>query len=154
MRTYVAEFENVAVTAAQDFFEIGPASGTPIKLLELGLFQHSDTGDAEEEFLRVKVIRGHTTSGSGGSTQTPVPLDGNDAAAGETSVELNNTTEASAGTAVDLWSGSFNTRVGLEKIWTPETYPRVENAEFLCVRLMAAPSDSLSMSGYVYFAEI
>lgn len=153
MRTYAVEFEGVAVTAAQDFFELLPATQRPIRLLELGLFQYSDLADAQEEILRVQVIRGHTTSGSGGTTQTPTPLDSNDVASGVTA-ELNNTTIASAGTAVDLWSAAFNIRVGLEKIWTPEVRPRCANANLLVVRLMAAPTDSLSMSGYVYFEEV
>lgn len=153
MRMYVAEFENVGVTASQDFFEIGPAANRPVYLHEMGLFQSSDVGDAAEELLRVKVIRGHTTSGAGGTTSTPAPMDANDAASGVTSVEVNNTTVASAGTAVDLWAGTFNVRVGLEKIWTPETRPRVQNALLLVVRLMAAPADSLTMNGYIYFSE-
>lgn len=154
MRTYAVEFENVAVTAAQDFFELGPGAQRPIRLLELGLSQSSDVGDAAEELLRVKVIRGHTTSGSGGTTQTPTPIDSNDAASAETSAEVNNTTIASVGTPVDLWSAAFNIRVGLEKIWVPEVAPRVQSANFLVVRLMAAPADELTMSGYVYFAEV
>lgn len=153
-RMYVAEFENVAVTAAQDFFELAPAANRPIKIHAVFLANITDVGDAEEEMLRVKVIRGHTTTGSGGTTQTPTALDQNDAASGVTSAELNNTTIASAGTPVDLHSESFNIRTGWQWIPTPEMRPRCQNAELIVVRLMAAPTDSVTMSGTVYFEEV
>lgn len=154
MRVYTVSFENVAVTAAQDFFEITPAANHPIVLVGITIDQFSDLGDAQEEALRFKVIRGHTTSGSGGSAATPRPLDPGDAAASFTA-EVNNTTIASAGTTVDLHAGSFNIRTGLMLWWPPESTP-VANAgqTTIVVRLMAAPADSLSMSGTLYVAEL
>ena len=152
-RIYTAEFQNVAVTAQQDFFEINPASNKPIELHEFGLFQTSDVGDAAEEMLSCKVIRGHTTSGSGGTTQTAAPRKTAQTAVGAT-CELNNTTIASAGTAVDLLSFSFNVRVGYEKIWTPETRPGTINGTLLVIRLLTTPADSLTMDGYFTFEEL
>jgi hypothetical protein len=113
MRVYTVSFENVAVTAAQDFFEVSPADDHPVVLLGLNIDQFSDVGDAAEEILRYKIIRGHATSGSGGSAATPRPQDPGDAAA-SFAAEVNNTTIASAGTAVDLHAGAFNIRSGLE----------------------------------------
>lgn len=153
-RLYAVEFENVAVTAAQDFFELIPAANRPIRLHGVFLSQSSDVGDAEEELLRIKIIRGHTTSGSGGSTQTPTPLDTNDAASGIASAEVNNTTIASAGTPVDLHSETFNVRTGWQYVPTPEMRPRCQNAQALVVRLMGAPADSLTMSGTLIFEEL
>ena len=154
-RRYAVTFENVAVTAAQDFFELTPADDKPVRLLGLMLSQSSDVGDAAEEILRLKVIRGHATSGSGGSSATPVPLSPADTAAGA-SAEINNTTIASTGTAVDLLADTFNIRSGYTFWWTPETAPMCSEANGvrLAVRLMAAPADSLSMSGTLYFEEM
>jgi len=153
-RVYTVSFENVAVTAAQDFFEISPADDHPVVLLGMTIDQFSDHGDTEEEFLRYKVIRGHATSGSGGSAPTPRPLDPGDAAAGF-AAEVNNTTIASAGTAVDLVSGAFNIRSGLAVFWPPELTPVANQGNTtIVVRLMAAPSDSLTMSGTLYIAEL
>lgn len=153
-RMYTVEFENVAVTAAQDFFAIEPADDNPVAIHAVYLSQSTDAGDSEEEFLRFKIIRGNTTSGSGGTAPTPRPLNPNDGAAGFTA-EVNNTTEASAGTEHDLHSGHFNIRVGLELIFTPEMRPRTSEADgFLVVRLMAAPTDSLTMSGTLYVEEL
>lgn len=88
-RVYSVNFENVAVTAAQDFFEISPADDKPVKLLGLFLSQSTELGDAAEEMLRVQVIRGHGTGGSGGSTATAVAVDSGEVAAGF-AAEVNN----------------------------------------------------------------
>jgi hypothetical protein len=153
-RVYTVEFENVAVTAAQDFFEISPADDHPVALLGVMIDQHSDVGDAAEEMLRYRIIRGHTSSGSGGSAATPRPLDPGDAAA-SFSAEVNNTTIASAGTAVNLHSGAFNIRGGLALFWPPEMVPMANQGNTtIVVRLLANPTDSLSMSGTLYVAEL
>lgn len=154
MRMYSVSFENVAVTAAQDFFEISPADDHPVVIAGLTIDQFSDLGDAQEEALRYKIIRGHATSGSGGSAATARPMDPGDAAAGF-AAEVNNTTIASAGTAVDLQAGSFNIRSGLAIWFPPECMPVANQGNgTIVVRLMAAPADSLSMSGTLYVAEL
>lgn len=153
-RMYATSFENVAVTAAQDFFEIVPADDKPCILHAVFLSQSTDVGDAEEEMLRIKVIRGHATSGSGGGTANEIQLNPNDAAAAYTG-EINNTTIASTGTPVDLHAEAFNVRTGWQMIWTPEMRPVVTQTQSrMVVRLMAAPTDSLTMSGVMYVEEV
>lgn|SRR5262252_7520675 len=153
-RLYSVEFENVTVTASQDFFEISPADDKPCRIVGLFLSQNSDKGDAEEEFMRWRVIRGHATSGSGGSAATPRPINPTDVAA-SFAAEVNNTTIASAGTAVNLHSDAFNIRSGLG-LWIPENcwWECSQGAGvIIVVRLMAAPADALSMSGTLYVRE-
>ncbi len=152
-RVYTVEFENVSVTAAQDFFELDPATDKPIQIIGWQFTQFSDVGDAAEEILRVKIIRGHTTSGSGGSAATPAPVKFYDTAAG-CAAEVNNTTIASAGTAVDLYSGGFNIRVG-ESVFLPEEYRFSCTATqgVIVFRLMAAPADAITLSGTLWFSE-
>lgn len=153
-RMYTVEFENVAVTAAQDFFEIVPADDKPCAIHAIHLSQSTEVGDSAEEMLRVKIIRGHTTSGSGGSTSTAAPLDPSDTAAGFT-CEVNNTTIASVGTTADLHSESFNVRAGWVYIPTPECRPKVSQGNTsLVVRLLAAPADSVTMNGTMYVEEL
>lgn len=150
---YTVQFENVSVTAAQDFFEITPADDRGCVIHAIFLSQSSDVGDSEEEMLRCSIIRGHTTGGSGGSAGTAEPLDGRSAAAGFAS-EVNNTTIASLGTTDTLHSESFNIRSGLQLIFTPEMRPKVDQGQTtLVVRLLAAPADALSMSGTIYVEE-
>jgi hypothetical protein len=153
-RVYSIQFENVAVTAAQDFFEVSPADDKPVKLLGLFLSQSSEIGDAQEEMMRIQVIRGYTSSGSGGSAGTAVPVDRNAAAAG-LACEVNNTTVANTGTAVVIHSESFNERTGLAMWWTPETAPITSQGDTtIVVRLMAAPADSVTMNGTLYVEEL
>jgi hypothetical protein len=154
-RIYTVSFENVAVTAAQDFFEVDPADDKPVAIHGILLYQYSDLADAAEEILRVQIIRGHATSGSGGSTATPTPMNPNDTAAGDTTVEINNTTIASTGTAVVCYTHYFNTRQGLEIWYPPEARPQASEANTtIVVRLLAAPTDSLSMGGTLIYEEL
>lgn len=152
-RFYSVVFENTAVTAAVDFFELTPADDKPIAIYGLFLGQTSDVGDAQDEILRYQIIRGQATSGSGGSTPTPRPLNRSDSAAGFTAEALN-TTPASAGTAITLHTGEWNVRVG-ENLWLPQGswWSASQTDTTLVIRLAAAPADSLTMSGTVYVAE-
>lgn len=166
-RYYSAAFENVAVTAAQDFFEVLPGVSKPVRIAGLMLGQFSDLADAAEEILRVTIFRvtgvsASATSGSGGTTPTIYTIDGSGAAAGCV-VEANNTTVAVLGTGGALQrilSYPFNIRTGLELFLPPELRPQVSRttdatplSQFLVVRLEAAPTDSLSMSGTIFLEE-
>lgn len=152
-RMYTVQFENVAVTAAQDFFELTPADDKPLIIHAIYLSQSTEVGDAAEEMMRIQIIRGHTTSGSGGSAPTPVALDPAGAAAGFTA-EVNNTTIASVGTTVVCHSETFNERTGWVYLPTPEMRPKVSQANTtIVVRLLAAPADSVTMAGTVYVEE-
>jgi hypothetical protein len=155
-RIYSANFENVAVTAAQDFFEILPADDKPVRILEIHVTQYSDVGDAASESLRFRCRRlpATVTSGSGGSSVTPTPLDAADTAFGGT-CEANNTTQATtSGTGVVLHAETLNIAVGVHQVWPPGYQPLLRQGEAFVAELLAAPADSLSMSGTVLFEEI
>lgn len=154
-RIYTAGFENVAVTVAQDFFEIAPAANKPVRLKALIIGQHSDMGDAAEEGLRAAIIRvpATVTGGSGGSTPALRKVRPTDQDAGVV-VEANNTSQATtSGTLEYLALLSVNNRIGLELWFPPELQFEVINGTVLVVRLMAAPADSLSMSGTCWLEE-
>jgi hypothetical protein len=153
-RLYAVSFTAVAVTAAQDLFEIAPADDKPVYLHALYLAQTTELGDAAEEVLRVSVIRGHATSGSAGSTATARPMQPSDTAFGGVA-EVNNTTIASTGTAVELHVDGWNVRVPYQLVWTPETRPFCTQAQTtIVVRLMAAPADSVTVSGTLLVEEL
>lgn len=153
-RIYTVSFSKVATTAATDVFELTPADDKSIEVIGLFLSQSSDFGDAQAEIIPYKVIRGHTTSGSGGSAPTPRPLDRNGPAAGFTA-EANNTTAAKEGTTVDLHCSSFNVAVG-EALWLPEGcgWHCSQGDTTLVVRLATAPADSIELSGTIYVKEL
>lgn len=155
-RLYMVPFENVAVAAAQDFFEISPADDKPVAIHGWTLSNvggTADAGDAQEEFLRLSIVRGHTTSGSGGTTPTISPAVFNDAAAGF-AAEANNTTIAST-SGTTIWADGMNIRIGHSYFFTPETRPTASQANTTIVlRLVAAPADSVNMSGTLYVEEL
>lgn len=153
-RSYAITFENVAVAAAQDLFEVNPAADRPVEIVACYLSQSTELSDAAEEQLRLSIVRGHSTSGSGGTAATPVPLSPLDVAAGATA-EVNNTTIASAGTAVTLHAETFNVRAGWVYVPDAESRPTASDTQgTLVVRLLAAPADSVTMGGTLIIREL
>lgn len=152
-RIYCAQFNGVAVTAQQDLFEINAASTKVVELLEFGLFQSTEVGDAQEEGLSLLAKSGATSSGSGGSTPTAIPrMLGDSAYAG--TVEANNTTPASGGTIVTHEAWAWNVRGPFQKLWTPETTIIIPPSGRLVLSLLTTPGDSITMNGYAIFREI
>lgn len=152
-RVYTVAFTATAVTASVDLFELSPADDKPLKLLALYLGQTTEVGDTAEEQLELRIIRGHTTSGSGGSSATPAPLNPADTAAGF-AAEVLNTTVASAGTGVTLLADTWNVRAGYCLIFTPEMQPMASQANTtIAVRLISAPADSITITGTLFVEE-
>jgi hypothetical protein len=149
-RVYAAAFEEVAVTVAQDLFEVvAPADGAVI-IHSVTITQSSDAGDAQAEMLPILIHRG-TATGSGGSSVTASPLALGDAAFGGT-VEANNTTQSVEGTF--LHAEAFNVQIGFYYLPPPEDRPVVSPSALFIVELQAAPADSLTMNGTVVFEEV
>lgn len=152
-RAYAVTFNAVAITAAQDLFEISPADDKPVRILGMVLGQYTDFGDAQAEQLGLSIIRGYTASGSGGTAPTPSPLDGIDTAAGF-AAEVNNTTVANTGTAVTLFSDVWNVQAGYQ-VWFPEgVQPQASQANTTIVVRMTAPADSITTNGTLFVQEV
>ena len=154
-RMYAVTFEDVTVSLAQDLFEIIPADDKPVVIHACYLSQNTELADAAEEQLRITIVRGHATTGSGGSAFTALPLSPNDTAAGF-AAEINNTTIASAGTGVNLHAETFNVRSGWAYVPPPEQrlYCSQAVGVIIVVRLVAAPADALDMSGTLILEEL
>lgn len=155
-RIYSAQVSAVAVTAAQDIFEITPAAGKAVVIHGWSLLQTTDVGDAAEEVLRIETVRGvGATSGSGGSVPTSQPLVDTDTAAGVT-VEANNTTRMTVGLEV-LEQYGWNVRIPWVHWYTPELRPAVRAAatpDRWTLSLPAAPVDSITVSATVWYEEL
>lgn len=157
MSVFTATFSAVAVSAAQDLFELVADSTSRVEILEIDIGQYSDAGDAQAELLGIQLIRGYTTSGSGGSVVTPRNFKPWSRAA-VTTVEANNTTVAQDGTAHILHSTSFNVQAGF--IYRPhrkeikdDELISLEASERFVVRI-TAPADAVTMSGTIKFREV
>ena len=162
MPVFTATFSAVAVSAAQDVFEIVAHASSRVRVRKIFIGQYSDAGDAAAEMPSVQVIRGYTVSGSGGSTVTPANLQPWSRAAVSV-VEANNTTVANTGTAEVLISETFNVQAGW--LWAPgqmdprrgasyeDEYIYLEAGSRLVVRI-TAPADAVTMNGTLVFEEI
>jgi hypothetical protein len=152
-RKYTVVFDNVAVAASQDLFELTPTDDKPVKIYGLFLGQITAEGDANEDLWRWTVIRGFTTGGSGGTAPTPRPLNRSDAAAGFTA-EVNNTTKATTGTTHTCHADADNIRGGI-KFWWPEgSEPQASQADTtIVVRLESTPDASTTCSATLYVEE-
>lgn len=150
---YTVVFSGVAVTAQQDFIEVTAGSAKPLALIAFGISQSSDVGDAAEEGLSVLIKSGASTSGSGGSSYTPVPLDSS-LGASSFVAEINNTTKANTGTIVTHYSYNWNVRVGLDVVFPDPMVIMLPASRRLTIELATSPADSLTCSGYAVFQEI
>lgn len=161
MTMYTGTFNNVSVSALQDFFEIKSATNTIVKIHGWSIGQTSDAGDAQEELLRLEAVRGNiataaVSSGTGGSTSIPNAIENSDQAFGGT-FETNNTTRLSAGSPDALEYLEYhiwNVRVPITMIYTPEMRPSIGPGCFWTLGLPSAPADALTVSGTIWFEEL
>lgn len=153
---FTATFSAIAVSAAQDVFQLTAHATSRIEICEIFLGQYSDAGDAAAEMLSVQLVRGHTTTGSGGSAVTPGNFEPWSRAA-VTTVLRNNTTIAADGTAVILHAEAFNVQGGwlYKPLKTEEDNerPKIEAGGIVVVRI-TAPADAVTMNGTIKFREI
>jgi len=149
---YTIPIDAVASPAAQfDAFELNVASTRAVRLLKVTLGQTSDVGDANAENVKVQIITGHSTSGSGGSAPTPNPI-GNGGACASTA-ETMNTTIASTGTAVTRHQSTWTTQLPFDYRPTPDEIIELAPSARLVVRI-GAPADAITVSGELVFEEI
>lgn len=157
-RIYSVAWQGTVTNAGgdQDLIEILPADDKPAKLRGFVLGQISEVGDGAEEGVRVSVMRlpATVTSGSGGSSPTPVPVDSADSAAGA-AVEVNNTTVATtSSTAVTLAEFGWNLRNSPFDFWWPDERfcPKAKQGEALVVRLQTTVADDIT-GQFTFFLE-
>lgn len=154
-RVYTVHLAPAAATAALDLVELTPADDIPILIHGFRVYQTSDLGDAQEEIIGLAWVRGNATSGSGGNTSVAVTPKDPRAAAASVTAETGNTTAASTGTAVTVYSTGWNVRAPLEVVFTPELRIRSDQGQTLLVlRMLAAPADSLTIGCSVDLEEI
>jgi len=158
-RVYTIAFSGVSIAAQQDFFSIKPATDKPIKIHSCVISNvgiAADAGDAQEELLRVVIIRGNTTIGSGGSNPIAKPVNKADTAFGPTTnVRTNDTTKVSGGTGDILYDDGLNVRVGWQYLPIPEDRLSCSGTDgFIAVQLLSTPDDGVLMSGTLTVEEL
>ena len=144
---YTVSAENQAIAIASgdmDLVELDAASDIPIELYGIGIYPLTEVQEAQEEWLRCAVIRGHTTTGNGTST-TPRSMSPISAAAGFTA-KIAGATIASAGTAVTMHPFGVNVRAGYEVFYPAGSGILTSGTSLIVVRLMAAAADDFNAS--------
>lgn len=149
-RLYSVSFSNVTLSAAQDLFELQPADDKPIILHKVTIAPDSSETNQQVK-VTIKRFSGAFTSGSGGTTATPVPLDSHDSAAGF-ACEINNTTRITGGTSVVIAADSFPSQGGYEYVPDVRQRPKGYQAEALVIGVEEATS--AAYSGYAIVEEI
>lgn len=152
---FTVSVENQAIATADgdvDLVELDAGTDVPIELVGIGLYCLTEVQEAEEEWVRCQIIRGHTTTGNGTST-TPRPCDHNDAAAAFTA-KVYGATIASAGTAVNLHPFGFNVRAGYEIFYPEDCGFTTSGTSLLVVRMMAALADAANFSMTFWVREL
>ncbi len=149
---FVAPFENIAVSAAQDIYELATAATNSARVRRVKL----STNKTSSEQLRIGIYRysGAPTSGSGGASPTVRKLSAG-VGTNTVTVERNNTSGASGGTAELLHAEFWNAVTPFE--WVPideKGFVELAASEHFVVRLEAAPGASIQMDGNVEWEEI
>jgi hypothetical protein len=160
MAIFSAAFTAIAVSAAQDLFEIVGPVNSRVAINEIRFAQYSDFGDAQSELLSVLLMRGHTTAGTGGSPLTPANLHGyaNVRSAGA-AVSRNNTTLAQDGSPETLLADAWNVMAPYLYLPKRSIIPQEDErftlapSQRLVVRI-TAPADALTMNGTILFEEL
>jgi hypothetical protein len=137
------------VSAAQDLLEFVAPSDAVVLIHEVHIGQSSDGASADSEMLQTSIIRGHTTSGSGGGSATVTPLETGMPAAGGT-YERNNTTQATT-SGVTLTTDAFNVLNGYSAVFDP---PLVVSPSQRCVVTLSAPADALTLHARALIDEL
>lgn len=155
-RLYTVPIDNQSIANASgdyELFELDPATDKPIEICGWDLGQISELQEAQEEQLRMTIVRGHTTDGTGGSSVTPVPIMGTDTAAGFTA-DIARTAIASGGTGTVMWAFAMNVRSGHQWGPVPEGYGFFHGgANLIVMRLATAVADDLTFQGSIMVRE-
>lgn len=160
---YTVEFTNKAATAAMadfDFFEFDPAADKPVELIALFIGQETAEGDANEDWVRLAILRwsGGTFTSGGEAATTPTKTDPNDGAASFSAdaFNANGTVATSTGTLTRVHSDTFNVRTGLQLIFPPEMRPKCDGAanSAMVVRCESTLDATTNFSGTAYVREL
>lgn len=149
-RCYTVTFTPTAETVAVDLIALTAADDIPIRIRSIRVWQTSDFGDAQAEGITLNLVRGNTTNGSGGGAGTNSLVGGSHDAAASFTSRVGDTTAASAGSPVTVWSDGWNVQLPYNVIF-PEDMMRGtdQGAGQLVLRLGGAPADSITVGAQI-----
>ena len=158
-RTYWLTFNNQTYAAADgdiDLWEIRPADDKPVYLSRVTLEKTTDLGDAELEGLRLEVIVGHTTVGSGGASYIGPSVgrqNTSDTDPGFGSARMNDVV-ATTGTTYSVLARGWPYPI-FDHVWNIDTRPLITHADTMfVVRAHTTVADDISITGTLELIEI
>ena len=150
MAKFIIPIPMTSVSASVDLFELVTSATRPTSIEYIWLDQKTLTSGR----LNVNLITGTATSGSGGSTSTPICLTNTTATFGGTSpVEILNTTKASTGTPVTVLPLVWNLVAGLVWLPAPEHRIIIPVSTRAVLRLEDAPASAMTAGGFMVIDE-
>jgi len=153
-RRYEVTFENATVAAASDLVSVTGGSGKMLQIIRAWWGPTGNTlATAQNLATRCRVLPATVSAGSGGSSATPRPLDGGDAAATFTA-RTNDTSKATTnGTARIVDENGRHVYNGYE--WQPEEGPYVGPTDAFVFELIdASLQGTVKLSGGVEVEEM
>jgi len=151
---YTVSVENATITnAAQDLWEFITAAGVSILIhsVRLTLVPTISSGVAQDLRMRLQMQQ-RTTTGSGGTAQTPRALNRRNTVAAATTC---NSGVTAPGTAGNIWGAdAVSIIVPYERIFTPDQRIPVSGGSRWNLTLLAGLGGSFACSSEVYFEEI
>lgn len=158
---YTAEFDVTVTSAGGDttLWEIDPAADKPVTIRGMEFCVTSEVAEAQEEFIRLKVIRyiGGTFTSSNGTSVTPRPVDELNTVSMAAAIEANGTTIASSsGTTQNLQATGFNVRGGYGPIFFPPEFRHkvygVGNSAIV-INMLNTLADDITMTSTLWLEE-
>ncbi len=153
-RMYVASIDAISVSAVCDLFFVAAPTDAIVKIHEIFIGQ--DASETSEQ-LPIRLFRSTTDNSANGTANTPAPLEVGDPAFGGT-VRTNITGGSLGAETTPLFSIPANVLNGFHFLPPPEgritLSPVAGTAGRFVVKLDAAPSAALTISGYIVFEEI
>jgi len=150
-RMYVASLDALSVAAVCELFYIAAPADAVVRVHEIKITQ--DASETSEQ-LPLRVFRTATDQAAKGTANTPAPLSIGDTAFGGTVRTNILTAETFATETTMLLSEAQNILAGFHILPTPETRIDLSPSSKLVVKLDAAPTGTLTVSGYMIFEEI
>ncbi len=144
---YTASFRNITLgSVAADIISLRNSASATLRIHQLRL--SSNYTSDERLDLALRIFTGSFTIGSGGTTATPSPRNGNNTIASKiTRFAYNDTTAAVVGTGIlyPLEADQWSELAPIDYLWTPETRPEVPVSGLLTLNL----ANSLAAAGRV-----
>lgn len=150
-RFYYAPLDALSVAAVCELWAIKSASNMVTRIHEVSVTQ--DTSETSEQ-LPLMIFRTATDQSAKGSACTPNPVNPGDAAYSGTVRTNILTAETFATESTPLWRDSENVLAGWHFLPKDQGIIEIKGGALAVVKLDAAPSSSIPISGYMLIEEI